>query len=87
VAGDVLRRLAGGSLVNQEEVVLGFLQRQIHLDVGVKKSAVAMEDVHQQQFSGELCGRDLVVEKGFETGLESCAELHGGKQKAVGGMQ
>jgi hypothetical protein len=37
-----------------------------------------MEDVHEQQFSGELCGRDLVVEKGFEAGPESCAELHGG---------
>jgi hypothetical protein len=45
VAGDVLRRLAGGSLVNQQEVALDFLRRQVHLGVGVKKSAVAMEDV------------------------------------------
>ena len=80
VAGDVLRRLAGGSLVNQEEVALGLLRRQIHLGVGVKKSAVAMENVHQQQFSGELCGRNLVLEEGLEAGLESGAELHGAKQ-------
>jgi hypothetical protein len=36
-----------------------------------------MEDVRQQQFSGKLRGRDLVLEEGLETGLESCAELHG----------
>jgi hypothetical protein len=42
-----------------------------------------MEDVHQQQFSGKLCGRDLVLEESLETGLENCAELHGGKQWSV----
>jgi hypothetical protein len=42
-----------------------------------------MEDVHQQQFGGKLCGRDLVLEESLETGLESCAELHGGKKWSV----
>jgi hypothetical protein len=36
-----------------------------------------MENVHQQQFSAKLCGRDLVLEEGLETGLEGGAELHG----------
>jgi hypothetical protein len=42
-----------------------------------------MEDVHQQQLGSELRGRDLVLEEPLETGFESCAELHGGKQWSV----
>jgi hypothetical protein len=45
----------------------------------VEKSAVAIENVHQQQFGGELRGRNLVLKEGLETGLESSAELHGGR--------
>jgi len=43
-----------------------------------------MEDMHQQKFGGELCGRDLALKERLETGLESGAELHGKtrKQKA-----
>ena len=83
MAGDVLRRLAGTSLVNQLEVALGFLRGQFYPGVRVEKSAVAIENVHQQQFGGELRGRNLVLKEGLEAGFKRSAKLHGRKELSV----
>jgi hypothetical protein len=57
---------------------------KLHFRLGVKRSAVATKDVHQEQFGRQLSGRDLILKEYLEAGLESVAEVHGKtrKQKA-----
>src|ERR1019366_5760346 len=76
-ARDVLGRLARSAFRDQLGVVPEDRRRHLLVWVGVKISAVAPQNVHQQDFRRELRGRHLVGEKGLESLPKCGTEEHG----------
>src|ERR1035438_1031158 len=72
MAGDVLGGFAGGPFRDELRVALQGLGRYLVIRMTVKISAITPQNVHQQQFRGELCGRHLTSKKGLEP-LPKCS--------------
>ena len=77
MAGDVLGGFARGAFRDQLGVAMEGFGRHFLVRVGVEVGAVAPQNVHQQQFRGELRGGYLMGEKGLESLPKCGAELHG----------